>query len=146
MFLSTVAFRATKISTTLRVDVPVAIKATKNLKDTMLPPNNRSWQCSFSELPKSCQLWELTFLSTSAFRAAKIPTTFRADFPVVLRATLKLEDTMLSVNFQSWELQMSYKISVNLRVDIPYMVTLEKRKFLELPQNLSNTFSLRSLS
>ena len=88
-FLSTVAYRATKIPTTLRVDVPVAIRATKNLEGTMLPVNYRSWQRSFSELPilstvgvdipvdysfksyKSCQQWELTFLSTVAFRATK---------------------------------------------------------------------------
>ena len=37
-----VAFRATKIPTTLRADVPVAITATKNLEGTMLPVNYRS--------------------------------------------------------------------------------------------------------
>ena len=47
---------------------------------------------------------------------------------------------MLPVNCQS------YKISVNLRVDIPYMFTLENSEVLELPQNLSYTFSLHSLS
>ena len=84
----TVALRATKIPTTLRVDIPVAIRATKNLKGTMLPVNYWSWQRSFSELPKTCQQWELTFLSTVAFWAVKIPTTFRAEFPVAFRATL----------------------------------------------------------
>ena len=40
----------------------------------------------------------------------------------------------------------SYQISVNLRVDVPYMVTVESRKFLELPQNPSNIFSSQSKS
>ena len=35
--MSTVALRATEILTTLRADVPVAFRATKNLEDTMLP-------------------------------------------------------------------------------------------------------------
>ena len=86
-FLSTVAFRATKIPTTLKADVPVAFRATKNLEDTMLPVNYRSWQRSFLELPKSCHQWELTFLSTVAFIATKILTTLRADIPVASRAT-----------------------------------------------------------
>ena len=102
-FVSAVAFRATKILTTLRADVPVAIRATKNLEGAMLPANYRNWQCSFSELPKSCQQWELTFLSTVAFWATKMPTTFRTEFPVAFRATLKLEGTLLPVNCQSWQ-------------------------------------------
>ena len=72
------AFRAIKTPTSLRADVPVAFKATKNLEDTMLSFGYRSWQGSFLELPKSCQPWELTFLSTVAFLAAKIPTTRRS--------------------------------------------------------------------
>ena len=134
-FLSTAAFRATKIlstvgadipvdhsfqsyqiTTALRADVPAAFWATKNLEDTMLPVNYRSWQRSFSELPnsyqqwglkflstaafratkhletfselpKSCQQWEFTFLSTVAFIATKIPTTLRVEVPVASRAT-----------------------------------------------------------
>ena len=78
----TVALRATKIPTTLRVDVPAAIRATKNLKGTMLQPstigvdnvafrsyqkpvNSESWHSYrpyLSELPKSQQLLELNFL------------------------------------------------------------------------------------
>ena len=100
----TVAFRASKIPTSLRVDVFVAIRTTKTLEGTMLPVNYRSWQRSFSELPKTCQQWDLTFLSNVAFWAAKIPTTFRADFPEAFRATLSLEGTMLPVNCQSWQL------------------------------------------
>ena len=38
----TVAFRATKIPTTLEVDVPVAIRATKNMEGNMLPVNYQS--------------------------------------------------------------------------------------------------------
>ena len=45
-FLLTVAFRATKIPTTLRVDLPIAIRPTKSLEDTMLPVNYRSLQRS----------------------------------------------------------------------------------------------------
>ena len=40
----------------------------------------------------------------------------------------------------------SYQIPVNLRVDVPYMVTVESRKCLELPQNPSNIFSSQSKS
>ena len=100
----TVVFRATKIQVILRVEVPVAIRATKNLEGTMLPVNYRNWQRSLSELPKTYQQWELAFLSTVPFWAAIIPTTFRAEFPVAFRATLSLEDTMLPVNCQSWQL------------------------------------------
>ena len=119
-FLPTVAFRATKIQRILRADVPLAIRAIKNLEDIMLPVNYRSWQRSFSELPilstvgvdipvyysfksyKYCQQWEMTFLSTVAFRTTKIPTTLRADVPVAIRAIKNLEDIMLPVNFRSW--------------------------------------------
>ena len=112
------AFRATKISTTLRADVPVAIRATKikNLEDTMLPINYRSWKCSFSELPNSFQQWELTFLSTITFGATKIlsflltvaiRTTLRVDVPVSIRATKNLEDTMLPINYRSWKRSFS---------------------------------------
>ena len=83
--------------TTSRLDVPVAIRASKNLEGTVLSVNYRSWQRSFPELPKTCQQWELTFLSNVAFWAAKIPTTFRAEFPVAFRATLSLELT-----FPTW--------------------------------------------
>ena len=83
--------------TTSRLDVPVAIRASKNLEGTVLSVNYRSWQRSFPELPKTCQQWELTFLSNVAFWAAKIPTTFRSEFPVAFRATLSLELT-----FPTW--------------------------------------------
>ena len=66
----------------------------------MLPVNYRSLQHSFSKLPKSCQQWESTFLSTVAFRATKIPTTLRVDVPVAIRATKNLEDTMLPSNIR----------------------------------------------
>ena len=102
-FMSTVAFRATKIATTLRADIPVAFRATESLVYTMLPVNYRNWQLSFSEIPKSCQQWELTFLTPVAFRATKIPTTLRADVPVAFRATKNLKDTMPPVNYRSWQ-------------------------------------------
>ena len=50
---------------------------------------------------KSCQQWELTFLSIVAFRSTKIPTTLRPDVPVAIRATKNLEDTMLPVKYRS---------------------------------------------
>ena len=106
-FLSTVAFRAAKTPPTLRVDVPVAIAATKNLEYTMLPVNYWSWQRSFSKLPKTCQQWELTFLLTVDFRATKIPTTFRDDFPEAIAATKNLEGTMFPLNYRSWQSSFS---------------------------------------
>ena len=126
----TVAFRATKIPTNLRVDVPVAIRAAKNLENTMLPVNYRSWQRSFLKLLKTCQQWQLTFLSTVAFWATKIPTTFRAEFPVAFRATLNLEGTMLpsTVRVDNYSCQ-SYKIFVKLRVDIPTWLQLKTINF-----------------
>ena len=97
----------------------VAFRATKNLEDTILDVNYRSRQRSLSELPKSCQQWELTFLSTIAsellkssqqwefnflstvvFRATKVPTTLRAEVSGAYRAKLNLEDTMLAFNYQ----------------------------------------------
>ena len=56
---------------------------------------------AFTELPKSCQQWELTSLLIVVFRATKIPTTLRADFPVAFRATKNLQETMLLVKFLS---------------------------------------------
>ena len=65
--------RATLALNGQRVDVPVAIRATKNLENTMFAINY------LSELPKFCEQWELTFLLTIASRAAKIPTTLKVD-------------------------------------------------------------------
>ena len=89
----------------------------------MLPVNYWSWQRSFSELPN------------------------RAEFPVAFRATLSLQGTCFpsTVRVDNYSCQ-SYKISVVLRVDIPYIVTVENRKFLELPKSFNNSFSLHSLS
>ena len=122
-FLSIVAFRATKIPTILRAGVSVGFRATKNLEDSMLPVNYRSWQRSFSELPNSYQQWGLTFLLIAAFRSTK-----------------NLEDTMLPVNYQGWQHSFSelpkfchqweltflstvdfiaIKIPTTLRVDVP---------------------------
>ena len=121
-FLATVAFRATKIPTTLRAHGSVTMRATRNLEDTMLPVNYLIWRGSFSELPKSCQQWKSTFQLTVAFRSTKILTTVEIDIPgdhsfqryqnpdnfkswwsVTLRATKSLEDTMLPVNSLSWQ-------------------------------------------
>ena len=70
-----VAFRAIKILTTLRADVPVAIRTTKNLEDIMIPVGYRCWKRSFLELSKSFQQLELTFLSIIAFGVTKILST-----------------------------------------------------------------------
>ena len=97
-FLSTVAFRATKIPTTLRADVPVAARATKNLEDTVLPVNYRSRQRSFSELTNSCQQWELTFLSTVAFITTEILSTVGVDIP----ADCSFQSYQNPANYKSW--------------------------------------------
>ena len=97
-FLSTVAFRATKLPTTLRADVPVAFGATKNLEDIMLPVNYRSWQRSFSALRNSCQQWELTFLKTASFRDNKILSTVRVHIP----GDCSFQRYQNPDNFKSW--------------------------------------------
>ena len=102
------SFQRYQIPTTLRTDVPVAIRATKSLEDTMLPVNYQSWNVAFQSYQswqqweltflstiafratKCSQQWKLTFLSTVAFRTTKFPTTLRADVPVAVRATKNL--------------------------------------------------------
>ena len=54
---------------------------------------------AFRALPKSCQQWELTLLSTVAFRATKILTTLIADFPVAFRSTKSQGDTNFPFNY-----------------------------------------------
>ena len=51
-FLRTVTLIATKISTTLRVEVPMTFRATWHLEDTMLPFNYQSWQRGFQSYLK----------------------------------------------------------------------------------------------
>ena len=41
-----------------------------------------SWERNFSEPSNSCQQWELTFLSTVAFRATEFLSTMGVDIPV----------------------------------------------------------------
>ena len=48
----------------------------------MLPINCPTWQLQLPQLPKSCQQWELIFLSILAFRATKILSNLRASIPV----------------------------------------------------------------
>ena len=86
-FLSTINVRATKIRKTLRADVLVAFRATKSLEVTMTHVNYLRWKRSISELPKSFQPWESTYLSAVAFIATKIPANLRVDVPVASRAT-----------------------------------------------------------
>ena len=102
-FLSTVVFRATKVPTTLRAEVSGAYRAKLNLEDTMLTFNYQIWKRSFLKLPKSCQKRELTFLSTVAFRATKIPKILRADVFVAFRAKINLENTILTFSYQTWK-------------------------------------------
>ena len=74
----TMAFRATRILSTVGVGILV--------------------ERSLQSYQKSCKQWELTFLSTVAFRATKTSTTLRADVPVAFRTIKNLEDTMPPVN------------------------------------------------
>ena len=62
--LLTVAFRATKIVSNLRPDVPLAFGATQHLEGVMLPVRYSKWQNLLSKLQK--------FLSALVFRATKI--------------------------------------------------------------------------
>ena len=64
----------------------------------MFPTNYRSLQRSFSELPKSCQQLELTFLSTMVFRVAKILSTVGVDISV----DRSFQSYQNSDNFKSW--------------------------------------------
>ena len=68
-------------------NVPVAFWSTKNLEDTMLPVNYWGGWSSFSELPKSCHQWGLTFQLTISFIPTKITANLRVDVPVASRAT-----------------------------------------------------------
>ena len=64
----------------------------------MLPINYWSWQLSFLELPKSCQQWELTFLSTMVFRATKILSIVRVDSSV----NRSFQNYQNPDNFKGW--------------------------------------------
>ena len=95
-----VAFRAIKILTTLRADVPVAIRTTKNLEDTMIPVNYRCWKRSFLELSKSFQQLELTFLSIIPFGVTKILSTVGVlTFDAILLLSVQLI-TLFKINVQ----------------------------------------------
>ena len=63
----------------------------------------QSYQNNFGNNFKFCQQWKVTFLSTKVFRATKFLPTFRANISVAFRATKHLEDTMLPVNYWSWQ-------------------------------------------
>ena len=106
-FLSTVAFRTTKIPTTLRANIPIAFRATKNLEDAMLPVNSRSWEHSFQSYLRpgrryvSRQLMELT---TVAFRATTIFSTVGCDIlGCSFQSYLKIEDPMIPVDCLCWQ-------------------------------------------
>ena len=105
-------FRANKILSTVGVDISAnrsfqSYQNPDNFKGwrscSLKPVNYEGWERSFSELPKSWQQCELTFLSIVVFRATIIPTTLRVDVSVTFRAIKNLEDTMLSVNYRSWQ-------------------------------------------
>ena len=84
----------------------------------MLPVNYRSRQHSFSKLPKSCQQWESTFLSTVAFRATKnledtmLPSNIGVD-NVAFRATRILSTVGVGIpvdrSFQSYQNPDNFK-------------------------------------
>ena len=71
----------------LKADIPVVFRATQHLEDTLFPLDYWSQQRSFVELTKSCQQWELSFLSTKAYRATKILLLLRANISVTFRVT-----------------------------------------------------------
>ena len=117
------SFQSYQIPRTLRADVPVAIRVTKNLGGTMLLVSYRSWQRSFSKLqillivgvdiPVDYSFKSYKSVNSGSwyscrrsFQSYRIPTTLRADVPVVIRATKNLEGTMFSFNCQSWQPQL----------------------------------------
>ena len=129
--LLTVPLRAIKIPTTLKVDVPVAFRTTKNLEDTVLSVNYWSWQRSFSELPKSCQQWELTFLSTVAFRTTKILSTVGVDI-LFDRSFQSYKNTD---NFKSWHSCSFQSYQKPGRHYASRQLSELKRSFSELPNS-----------
>ena len=95
--LLTVALRATKIPTTLRADVPVAIRATKNLEDTMLPVNYWSWRRSFSELPILSTV-RVNIPVDYSFQSYEMLSTVGVDIP----ADRSFQSYQIPDNFKSW--------------------------------------------
>ena len=80
-------FQSYQTPKTLRADVPVAIRASKNLEDTMLPVRIIGVDGVDFRSYQSFQQWELTFLSTVAFRVTFekrniISSLFGSKFPL----------------------------------------------------------------
>ena len=69
-----VVFRASRIRSTVGVDIPVdrSFQSYLTPEETVLPVNYRNWQRS-SEPPQFCQQWEMTFLQLS-----ELPNTWKA--------------------------------------------------------------------
>ena len=123
-------FQSYQIPTTLRADVPVAIRTTKNLEDTMLPVNYQSWRRSFSKLPILSTMG-VDIPVNRSFQGYQIPTTLRADVPVAIRATNNLEDILLPVNYQSWQCSFSeLPILSAVGVDIPVDYSFQSYQML----------------
>ena len=87
-------FKSYQILTTVRADVPVTIRAAKNLDGTMLLVNYWSGQGSFSELPM-LSIVRVDIPVDYGSKSYKILST------VAIRVTKNLEGTMLPVNYWS---------------------------------------------
>ena len=112
-------FQSYRISATIRADVPVAIKATKNLENTLLPVNYWIWQRSLFELPIVSTVG-VDIPVNHSFQNYQIPTTIRADAPAAILATKTLENTALPFNYRSWQHSFSeLAILSTVGVDIP---------------------------
>ena len=100
-FLSIIAYGATKILSTVGVDILID-RSFHSYENT---DNFKSWRsCSYQSYQKSGrhytshQLSELTFLSTIAFRATKILSTVGVDIPV----NHSFQSYQSPDNFKSW--------------------------------------------
>ena len=90
------SFQSYQIPTTLRADVPVAIRATKNLEGTMLPINYRNWQRCFSELPILSRVG-VDIPVNYSFQSNQMLSTVVVDIPV-------------DCSFQSYQTPDNFKI------------------------------------
>ena len=104
--LTIVALRATKILSKVGADIPID-SSFQSCQNSVSRGRWHSCGLWLSEPPKSCQQWELTFLSTVVFRATKSLSTLKL---TCFQSCLKIMKTLyflLSVwadgcNFKSY--------------------------------------------
>ena len=121
-FLSTLAFRATKILSTVGVHISV----TCSFKSYQNYVNSGSWHCcrlSLSEPPKSFQQRELVFLSTVAFRGIKIKSTVRVDISVDFsfksyKILATLRQFLLTIDFRAAKILEQWEMTFLLTIDL----------------------------